>query len=440
MGVSLLLPTLVFIPYLRGLFEGLFGFASKGAFNAGFYEGVLLIGVPENLARWLGVFLFAVVYALIVLQRPLQRKLRKEGGGIRECFESVWKGEPCGSNLELMLAAGALFMALVIFSPIVHFWYLSWFVWLLVLRPSVSLIVLSGLMGGYFMAWVNAENGLDWGYSRTYAVALWVPFFIVFIWENRFLWKRLRNGGGEREVKSMSVVVPVYREGAKVLSFLERLIERSPELKEVIVVDGGAEEGDEGLELTRQEGERVPVRWVASPPGRGEQIGAGIELASGDLVAIMHADTCPQEGWVERVVGSARIEENSPAFALGQRYDESASRLLWLEGLNEARATLGGAIFGDQTLIVRREVLKREGGFPRQPLMEDVEVSLRLLEQGPLSYVGAESLVSARRWQSNYVKRFSLIISLLVRYRWARLKGREKAKKEAVRAYQAYYQ
>jgi len=72
--------------------------------------------------------------------------------------------------------------------------------------------------------------------------------------------------------------------------------------------------------------------------------------------------------------------------------------------------------------------------------MEDVEVSLRLLEQGPLCYVGAESAVSARRWQTNYVKRFSLIVILLIRYRLARLKGRKKAEVEARRAYKTYYQ
>ena len=99
----------------------------------------------------------------------------------------------------------------------------------------------------------------------------------------------------------------------------------------------------------------------------------------------------------------------------------------------------GGSFFGDQTLIVRREVLENIGGFPSQPLMEDVEVSWRLLERGNITYLGEEWIVSEQKWNGRFVARFRQVISLMIRYRWARMKSVTHAAEFSKSLYGEYY-
>ena len=55
-------------------------------------------------------------------------------------------------------------------------------------------------------------------------------------------------------------------------------------------------------------------------------------------------------------------------------------------------------------MFVRRRDFVAVGGFPSQPLMEDVELARRLTRRGPLARVDAEVRVSARRLQHDWAR------------------------------------
>jgi GT2 family glycosyltransferase len=57
-----------------------------------------------------------------------------------------------------------------------------------------------------------------------------------------------------------------------------------------------------------------------------------------------------------------------------------------------------GDSYGDQAQFFRRELLQSVGGFPDQPIMEDVELSLRLRSLGVPIYLDLPVTVSARRF------------------------------------------
>jgi hypothetical protein len=54
--------------------------------------------------------------------------------------------------------------------------------------------------------------------------------------------------------------------------------------------------------------------------------------------------------------------------------------------------------YGDQAVFVRRVAFERVGGFPEQPLMEDLELALRLRRLGRIARVPAAVTVSGRRF------------------------------------------
>jgi hypothetical protein len=90
-------------------------------------------------------------------------------------------------------------------------------------------------------------------------------------------------------------------------------------------------------------------------------------------------------------------------------------------------------------MIIRRAALNACGGFPAQPLMEDVEASLRLQSCGEIIYLGQEWQVSAKKWQGRFTRRFALIIRLMVTYQLVRLRGLVHAEQFSKKLYAEYY-
>jgi hypothetical protein len=83
-----------------------------------------------------------------------------------------------------------------------------------------------------------------------------------------------------------------------------------------------------------------------------------------------------------------------------------------------------GLSFGDQGQFFRRAAIMAGGGFPNLPLMEDVELSVRMREAGPMLYLGGGLVSSDRRWRKgNWLKRCITAIAMTAIYRLRRRKG-----------------
>jgi hypothetical protein len=61
---------------------------------------------------------------------------------------------------------------------------------------------------------------------------------------------------------------------------------------------------------------------------------------------------------------------------------------------------LTGIATGDQAIFVRRAAFWAVGGYPDQPLMEDVELSRRLKRLAPPACLRARVRTSGRRWET----------------------------------------
>jgi rSAM/selenodomain-associated transferase 2 len=159
---------------------------------------------------------------------------------------------------------------------------------------------------------------------------------------------------------------------------------------EIVVVDGGSSD------RTRERAVASGARVVESPRGRGVQLDRGAREACGDLVVFLHADTRLEAGWREALlslpwpaVGGAfrfALDTTRP----GRRYAEWAVEL---------RCRALGLPFGDQALFCRRAAYQAAGGFPHEPLFEDVVFMRRLRRLGPTVLLAPRAVTSARRWE-----------------------------------------
>jgi len=202
---------------------------------------------------------------------------------------------------------------------------------------------------------------------------------------------------------TLSVIVPVLDEEARIGRRLSELA-ATPGLDEVIVVDGGS------ADRTAAIVNALPaVRLLSAPRGRARQMNAGAAAAAGDVFLFLHADvSLPSDAasWIARALGDPRVVAG--AFRTWTVPDGAPSQLGPLLHLADIRSRLTRLPYGDQAMFVRRDAFARAGGFPDQPLMEDLELSRRLRCLGRIATVPAVVRVSGRRFVARPI-RFTLI-------------------------------
>jgi rSAM/selenodomain-associated transferase 2 len=172
---------------------------------------------------------------------------------------------------------------------------------------------------------------------------------------------------------------------------------------EVIVVDGGSSDDSLGI------AECFGCVVAESSRGRARQMNAGAALAGGDALLFLHADTRLPDAAPRLVAGAL----GDGRFAWG-RFDvqiEGAEGTLRLVAwMMNGRSRLTGIATGDQAIFVTRRAFTEVGGFPDQPLMEDVEMSKELGTISPPACLRERVTTSARRWQARGVWRTILLM------------------------------
>jgi hypothetical protein len=328
-----------------------------------------------------------------------------------------------------------VFSCLLLLSPTVHFWYLSWLIPFLVLRPCASWIVLCLTISGYFVANGLAHFTGAWHLPVWAQLGEWLPFYLLLTRELYLGWHRSRFPLSPfPPPRSVSVIIPTHNEEDRILSCLGSF-SNAPSITEVLVVDGGS--SDRTVALAQSAGARVLHHQLPLDQGggRGGQIRAGIMAAKGDVVLILHADAMVQADTPERILQLLTREPTVIGGAVGAIFDHSDWRLRLLENANNLRMLCLGISFGDQVQFCRRRPVVEHDLFPDIPLMEDVEFSLRLQRLGRQVLLFGNAVVSARRWQETGYRRSLLVIRLVVEYLWQRHWG----KLDTSAMYRCYY-
>lgn len=190
----------------------------------------------------------------------------------------------------------------------------------------------------------------------------------------------------------LSVIIPTLDEQ----ELIEAQVRRTASLRgvaEVVVADGGSRDATVA---------RVPalpsVRVVTAPRGRATQMNAGARAATGDVLLFLHADVALPDD-AARHVEEALASPSTVGGAFRTWTVADRPTLLGpLLHLADLRSRYTSLPYGDQAPFVRREVFEALGGFPEQPLMEDLELSLRLRRLGAIARVPARVRVSGRRF------------------------------------------
>ncbi|MEQ1794223.1 MAG: TIGR04283 family arsenosugar biosynthesis glycosyltransferase [Nitrospira sp.] len=171
----------------------------------------------------------------------------------------------------------------------------------------------------------------------------------------------------------ISVVIPAYNEEKALPHTLHELSRQSGDY-EIIAVDGGSD--DRTVEIVHQ---HPRVCLIVAPKGRAVQMNAGAKLATGEWLLFLHADTILPTGAIQRL-NKMEADQAIQAGGFMHQFAGDDWRLKLISFLDNFRCIRSRIIYGDQALFVRRALFERLGGFPNQPILEDVAFCERLIK------------------------------------------------------------
>ena len=210
----------------------------------------------------------------------------------------------------------------------------------------------------------------------------------------------------------LSVVMPALNEAAGINATLQRLAPWRARGVEVIVVDGDSQDG------TARAAASGASRVLAGPRGRARQMNAGAAVAQGQILLFLHADTqlpARADTLIEQALRGPRVWGRFDV-----RIEGSSPMLRVVAALMNLRSRCSGIATGDQAIFVRADVFRQLGGYADQPLMEDIELSRRLLAVSRPACLRQRAVTSGRRWQTHGVWP---TIFLMWRLRWRYWRG-----------------
>ena len=206
----------------------------------------------------------------------------------------------------------------------------------------------------------------------------------------------------------LSVIVPTRNVATTLPGCFTALMEgvEAGLIRELIVCDGGSD--DATLAVAEAWG---AVVLAGLTPSRGGQLRHGCAAAQADWLLVLHADTRLAPGWSE-VVASHLQGSDAAWFRL--RFDGGGIAAHLVAGWANLRSRLG-LPYGDQGLLIPRKLYEAVGGYPDQPLMEDVALVRAL--KGRLRGLPAQAVTSAERYRrQGWLRRGTRNLWTLTRY------------------------
>lgn len=201
----------------------------------------------------------------------------------------------------------------------------------------------------------------------------------------------------------LSIIIPALNEEENITATLQPLQAMRQRGHEVIVVDGGSSD------TTVTRAEALADKIIHSDKGRARQMNAGATQAQGDVLWFIHADTqVPEES--EQLLLKALEGPDTVWGRFDVRLSGRHPLLKLIAGLMNLRSCLTGIATGDQGIFVRRALFVAVGGYPDQPLMEEIALSKQLKQLSKPLCIKTPLVTSSRRWESRGILRTVLLM------------------------------
>ena len=164
----------------------------------------------------------------------------------------------------------------------------------------------------------------------------------------------------------ISIIIPTYNESQHLPLLLSDL-STSNEEAEIIIVDCNSE--DKTVEIGKLYGSKI---HKSKKKNRGLQLNIGAKKATGKWFIFLHADSRLNQDWLKKVKSVMRYDENSVYFF---KFKINNKKIIYrfLEIVVNLRSYIFKDPYGDQGLLIHREIYFKHKGYRKIPLMEDLD-------------------------------------------------------------------
>ncbi len=205
----------------------------------------------------------------------------------------------------------------------------------------------------------------------------------------------------------ISIIIPTLNE-ATTIGTTAAALRQFAGAAEIIVSDGGSTDG------TVEQARACGLRVLSAPRGRGPQMNAAAQMAGGEVLLFLHADTRLPAGALQLMTAAMKDSDVCGGnFSLIFDGRDLGSRLLTrLYPLLRS----GGMCYGDSGFFVRRAAFEAVGGFRNFPIFEDCDLYKRLRRTGRFVHLDEQAVTSSRRFEGRFLRTFALWSALQLLY------------------------
>ena len=256
---------------------------------------------------------------------------------------------------------------------------------------SYSIIV---MIMPFALGTIIAYDGVANGFM-TIAQTIFVWCLMLSFWQTMlFVSLAIRSVSVEALLKEpdsypkISVLVPAYNEEKVIRTAIESLLLTDYPDKEIIVIDDGSK--DQTLDIASRYKDKIKVIHKENG-GKASALNAGMLYATGQIIAILDADTIIGHSALKHIAKSFS-SENVAAVAGNIKIRNRVNCLTWcqaleyLSGIQIMRRGLD--YFGAITIVpgalgaFKKSRLEEAGSYHKDTLVEDFDATLKVLRSG----------------------------------------------------------
>ena len=190
----------------------------------------------------------------------------------------------------------------------------------------------------------------------------------------------------------ISIIIPTINEANNLPLLLSDLSIAQKE-EEILIIDSGSE--DRTIDVANIYGTKV---YKSKEKNRGLQLGIGAKNSKEEWLIFLHADTRLTHDWFTKIKTILKADKK---YIYYFKFRINNKKILYrvLEILVNFRSKYFKQPYGDQGLIIHREIYFKNGGFRDIPIMEDVDFFRRLNNNKNLKQFNLPIFTSSRKWE-----------------------------------------
>ncbi|HJZ19160.1 MAG TPA: glycosyltransferase family 2 protein [Candidatus Nanoarchaeia archaeon] len=273
-------------------------------------------------------------------------------------------------------------------------------------------------------------DGINYVYFFMFFMGIFlVNLFIILHKKNQY---RLFDSPKVTKIYSVSFLVPAYNEEGNLENTVKAIIDIDyPEnKKEIIIINDGSKDSTLKIAKKLEKKHSNIIVLDKKNSGKADSLNKGIEIAKGELLAVVDADSYPKRDALMKMIG--HFDDNKTGAVTSRVLVKNKTNLLcryqildysiiaWTRKLLDFVDSV--YVTNGPLSVYRTDYVRKIGGFDPKNVTEDIEITWHLLSKGYQTRMSYSAIVhtnvptSLKEWIKQRVRWNLGGIQTLVKY------------------------